>query len=106
MGVKKLGLEDLTERQKESYILTVDDALKMLIEAGVSEAKDTQVISRWCREGVYLDAILIERGRAEERGWRINEGSLRLFIHYKQMTFDEYRIMFVKAWLYDQVKNA
>jgi hypothetical protein len=90
MADKKWSLEEFNERNLgQKYNLTKDEAHLLLTQHEVSDAKRTQVLNRWLNDGI-IDAVLVGKGRVEDRGWRISEESLKDFIEYKKLTFGEF----------------
>lgn len=73
--VKKVDF--LTEEDQKIYNLTKDEALERLKEAGVSESE--QMLVKWCRDG-ELDAVRIAKGAPKQRGLRVSEKALEVFI--------------------------
>ncbi|PFO78866.1 hypothetical protein [Bacillus cereus] len=85
----KIGIEEFNEERQAKYTVSIEEAHKLLLQAGITKSKNDQVTMRWARDGEF-DALLIGRGRVETRKWLINRESLMNFIAYKNQTFFEY----------------
>lgn len=85
----KIGIEEFNADRQARYTVSIEEAHKLLLQAGVTKSKNEQVTMRWARDGEF-DALLIGRGRVETRKWLINRESLMNFISYKNQTFFEY----------------
>lgn len=90
-GPKRYTIDEFTENGwGETYNLTKEEAWRLLKQHEVSDARTTQVLNQLLNEGT-IDGRLIGKGHVKDRGWRISEESLRLYIQYKKLTFGDFQ---------------
>lgn len=89
---EKISIEEFTEELQKKYTVSLEEAYELLYKNGLTKSTNSKFISNLLREG-NIDALLIGRGRVEDRKWLVNEKSLLNYIAFKTMDFAKFTEM-------------
>lgn len=86
---EKISIEEFTEELQKKYTVSLEETHQMLLQHEITKSKDTQVTMRLLRDNI-IDALLIGKGKVEDRKWLVNEQSLLNYITFKTINFTDF----------------
>ncbi|WP_144524496.1 hypothetical protein [Bacillus thuringiensis] len=101
---QKISIEEFTEELQEKYTLSIEETHQMLLQHEITKSKDTQVTMRLLRDNV-IDALLIGKGKVEDRKWLVNKQSLLNYVAFKTMNFADFVEMQQQVEQYQLLKE-